>query len=311
MIGFIHRLRVYFREMFPLPARMLNAVLLFISFSTMLTIVCGISAEFDWRLIFVGSFNAFVIVLILRLMDELKDLDIDRRLFCERSVPSGKVQESDIKFSLIIAVVLFVLVNAIVQTAFWSALGLLTYSFLMFRYFFMPSKLSGKLLVNLTTHNPVVALLLLYFIHLHASWYSPKTETIFQFQSIVLVGMYWGLFLSWEISRKIRYSHEENEYVTYSRIFGRTGATLISGLVQTFSFGAGLWLSYHFGLSPIYVGVLLIGFITLVITYVRFLRLELPSSRQLKLASERYAAIVMSAPLIDLLVKGIIENVSF
>jgi len=311
MSGFAHRMHVYFCEMFPIPARMLNAILLFISFSAMLTIIYGTAVEFDWRMAILGSFNAFTIALILRLMDELKDLDIDCRLFCGRPVPSGQVHASDIKFSLIITVVLFALVNMIVQTAFWSALGLLTYSFLMFRYFFLPNRLHEKLLVNLATHNPIVALLLLYFIHLHASWQGLKTETLFQFQSIVLVGMYWGLFLSWEIARKIRYSREENEYVTYSRIFGRTGATLIAGLVQSFSCLAGLWLSYHSGFSPVYVGVLLIGFVMLVITYVRFLRSELPSSRQLKTAAERYAAIVMSAPLVEMLVKGIMENVSF
>lgn len=310
MSGFVGRMRVYFREMFPLSARMLNAVLIFTSFSAMLTIICDLPVQFNWRMTLLGSFNAFALALILRLMDELKDLDIDRRLFSKRPVPSGQVQESDIRFSLIIAVALFVIVNAIIWTALWSALGLLAYSFLMFRYFFMPRRLYGKLLVNLMTHNPIVPLLLIYFLQLHSSFYSLKTESVLTFQSILLIGMYWALFLGWEISRKIRYSHEENDYMTYSRIFGRTGATLIAGLIQTFSFATGLWLSYRFGLSPIYVGVLLVGFVMLVITYIHFLRFQLPSSQQLKTSAERYAAIVMLAPLIELLVKGMIENVS-
>ena len=39
--GFLSRIRIYFREMFPLPLRIANSTLLFVSFSVMLGVVWG------------------------------------------------------------------------------------------------------------------------------------------------------------------------------------------------------------------------------------------------------------------------------
>jgi 4-hydroxybenzoate polyprenyltransferase len=308
-VGFVHRMRIYFREMFPLLIRITNSTLLFVSFTAMLGIVCDISIGFDWRLCFLGSFNAFAVALILRLMDELKDRDIDRSLFNERPVPSGRVRETDIKFCLAFVVVIFVMLNVVAQVAFWSAFGLLVYCCLMFKYFFLPARFKSKLLINLLTHNPIIPLLLLHFVHLIGSWYSLDSGALFKPQTILLVLMYWGLFLSWEICRKIRYRHEENEYVTYSRILGRAPAILAVGLVNKFSLAAGLWISFQYGLSQFYDVVLLIGFAILAVTYTQFLRHKLNNSKQLKNSAELYAFVVMLAPLLNIVMKGVADYV--
>lgn len=308
-VGFVYRMRIYFREMFPLLIRITNATLLFVSFAVMLGIVCDLSIKFDWRLYFLGSFNAFAIALILRLMDELKDRDIDRSLFSERPVPSGRVKETDIKFCLAFVVVIFLMLNAVAQVAFWSAFGLLVYSCLMFKYFLLPARFKSKLLINLLTHNPIIPLLLLHFVHLIGSWHSLDFDALIKPQTILLVFMYWGLFLTWEICRKIRYQHEENEYVTYSRLLGRTSAILTVGLVNKFSLAAGLWISFHYGLSQIYDVILIAGFAIPAISYTQFLRHKLNNSKQLKNSAELYAFVVMLAPLLNIVVEGVAHYV--
>ena len=67
-----------------------------------------------------GVWSYFAVPLMLRLMDELKDADIDRELFPDRPLPSGRVLESDIKRSL--AAVAAALILAGLETASISVL---------------------------------------------------------------------------------------------------------------------------------------------------------------------------------------------
>ena len=308
--GFLSRIRIYFREMFPLPLRIANSTLLFVSFSVMLGVVCGLSTLFDWRLFMLGSANAFSIALILRLMDELKDLDVDRTLFVERPVPSGRVKESDIWICLSLVSAAFLVLNAVVGVAFWSALGLFVYCVLMFKYFFLPERFKSKLLVNLLTHNPVIPLLLLHFVFLTESWYSLGAGTLLGPHTALLVLMYWGLFLSWEVSRKIRYAHEETEYATYSRALGRKAAILSVGAVNKLCLGAGLWISLQHGLSLTYDVVLVAAFAIPLLAYSLFLSNKLTRGIQLRTAAELCALLVMLAPLLNLLIQGVTHHVS-
>ena len=107
--------------------------------------------------------------LILRLMDELKDRETDRELFSDRPVPSGRVLESDIRASLVTVIVLFIGANLWAGAALWTAVCVLGYALLMFRYFFVPRILRKYLLLNLATHNPVIPILLLYVVVLFST----------------------------------------------------------------------------------------------------------------------------------------------
>ena len=94
--------------------------------------------------------------------DELKDKDIDRAMFRDRPLPSGRVRESDIIISLTAAIALYLVANLWAGSAFWVALFVLGYALLMFCHFFMPGVLRDSLLLTLATHNPLFPILVLY-----------------------------------------------------------------------------------------------------------------------------------------------------
>ena len=107
-VGAAVRLRVYFDEMYPLPFRLATAALLAGSFTRLLARLQG--SPFDPAS--AGTARAagavFTLALVLRLMDELKDRDVDRELFPSRPVPSGRVRVSDIVACLGLATLVWI-----------------------------------------------------------------------------------------------------------------------------------------------------------------------------------------------------------
>ncbi len=107
--GISCRLLSYLNEMYPVLPRMITAILLFVSFTLFLGEIHGQTNNLFSVYSLVGSWSLFVLALILRLMDELKDKELDAELFKNRPLPSGRVLENDIKFGLIVSVALYLL----------------------------------------------------------------------------------------------------------------------------------------------------------------------------------------------------------
>jgi len=293
-------MRVYLREMYPVPARLVTATLLYLSFTLILAAIQGQPPQWKAGWILLGGLGGFLVAFILRLMDELKDSQLDQKLFPERPVPSGRVTLTDIRVTLWAAAALFLLLHANAGAAFVSAVLLVTYSLFMFRYFFLPSRWKALLLVNLATHNPVVAVLLLHYVVLFALQYGIPFGLL-RVEILVVLGMYWALLLSWELSRKVRYPEEETEYQTYSRIFGPFKAVVVAWGVQTVAVGAGVFLATVGGLSATYLLVLLAAYTWLIRGEVCFLARKWTSGRSLRATAEQFAGLVMSAAFIEFL----------
>ena len=302
--GYWGRMWVYLREMYPLPARFVTAMLLYLSFTLLLAAIQGRRPLWEFSWILLGGLGGFLLAFILRLMDELKDSLIDRQLFPERPVPSGRVTLTDIRITLWATGALFLLLHLNAGAAMFSATALLAYSLLMFRYFFLSPRWKSKLLVNLATHNPVVAVLLLHYIVLFALQYGIPWGDL-RLELLVPVGMYWFLLLSWELCRKVRYREEETDYQTYSRIFGPVGAVAVAWCVQTLAVGAGLFVASTGGLSVAYLVVLLAAYAWLIRGEVRFLTRKLASGRPLCATAEQFAGLVMSAAFIEFVFQAV------
>ena len=99
---------IYLNEMFPPVQHLASSALMYLSFISMFGIVTGYSIDIFSRYTIAGILNIFLIAFILRLMDELKDDDIDRELFPHRPLPSGRVTKRDIIISLTVSVKLFI-----------------------------------------------------------------------------------------------------------------------------------------------------------------------------------------------------------
>jgi 4-hydroxybenzoate polyprenyltransferase len=274
--------------MYPLPLRIVTATLLGASFTRLLA-----RAHRDTFAVFsAGTARAaaavFALALVLRLMDELKDRDVDRALFPSRPLPSGRVRVSDIVACIGLAVLAWIALHVGSGPAALSAAAVLAYALLMFRWFFAPGWMRPRLLATLATHTPVVPLLLLHLTLLFATSRS-SGGPLHPGAVALLVGQYWAAVFGWEIARKIRAPEEEDEYVTYSRLLGRGGAVALAATAQTASVAAGVALTASVGLRPaalvfLFIGLTLCGFV-----YARFLVRPVAAHSRLRPFAEAFS----------------------
>ncbi len=302
--GFAGRMRVYLGEMYPVPLRLAMSALLCLSFLTFLARIHDRRPSLLSFHTISGILGIFSFGLILRLMDELKDREIDRELFHGRPLPSGRVLESDIKVSLAVIIGFYLLVNAWMGKAFGMALVLLSYSLLMFKFFFIPRILKRYLLLNLATHNPVVPLMHLYIVFVFSVEHHLSLRQIDWPPTLLLIAMFWSMLFAWEIDRKIRSREEENAYVTYSQILGRHGAVFLAGGAQTLTFAIGLYLYRSLSLSLAFPALMAIGYVRTVWAHTRFILNPSSITSKLKPFAEQYVLAVLLARLLDYAIHG-------
>lgn len=284
--GFVGRMRTYLAEMYPLPQRLLMSAIYYVSYTAFLQRIRGARSALLSPYTMVGIWSVFALPLILRLMDELKDREIDRELFKERPLPSGKVRQRDIITSLCAVVCLYILANSWTGKAFVMSLVVVGYAFLMFKYFFIPRILKKYLLLNLATHNPIVPVMLLHLVVLFASEHRmPLSELNWQRISL-LTAMYWLVMFAWEICRKIRSREEENAYVTYSQILGRVGAVLVAASAQTAAYAISLYFYRTLSLSWVFLTIMTAGYGAAMLAHVRFAMRPSPATSKLRLFAE-------------------------
>ena len=293
------RMRIYLGEMYPIPQRLLFASIFSASFLSLLSRLHNLANNLLTPHTLTAIWGTFCFMLILRLMDELKDKEIDRQLFSERPLPSGRVRESDIVTSLIGVILLFLLAHLWLPRVLWMALILLAYSLLMFKYFFIPEILRKYLLLNLLTHNPVTAILLTYLVVLFGVGHQVPLARLDWPRIVLLIVMYWSVLFAWEISRKIRAPEEENAYVTYSQILGPAGAVAVALGAQTIALVIGIFLYVELSLSWLFPVILAAGYATTVCADLRFLRRPNPATSKLRPYAEHYGTCLFAAGLLS------------
>lgn len=297
--GYARRMHCYLQEMYPLTLRIPLAGVIGGTAVLFTRFVLGVTGTETYASLAMCSAAVFLLLLLLRLMDELKDVDVDRALFRDRPLPSGRVRESDIRWSMAVTATVFVAVHLAYPAALLTALPLLAYTWLMYRYFYIPDVLRENLFLNLATHNPVIPLIFLHctFVTVAVEGAAPSALQ----WTLLLPGvlMLWSVMFAWEIARKIRAPHDENAYVTYSQLLGRGGAVALAFGAQ--SVGAGLLLAFVLAaewtsvallpLSAAYAGVAVI--------YARYLLRPLRErARLLRPAAELYAVVMMISVMI-------------
>jgi 4-hydroxybenzoate polyprenyltransferase len=245
------------------------------------------------------------------MMDELKDRKIDQYLFSERPLPSGRVLESDLSFSLFIVIILYLLVNIWNVKIFCIALFALIYTLLMFKYFFFPGLLRKYLLLNLATHNPIIPILLFYLLALFNAEHNLSFNDLDWKHSLLLIFLYWLLFFAWEIARKIRCQKEENAYVTYSRIFGRLGAILIAGGAQTAVLLIALYIYHTFTLSSIFIIIILLAYTITIFGYLRFIYKPNVKHNKLRTFAEFYVLSCFLAVVSELIIFLLVRSFDY
>lgn len=252
----LKRLRVYFRERYPLLARLLLGGIVFLEIHFIILLNYGIT---DFRLGIqevVGTYTVFAFLLWLRIADDLKDFETDKKLFPDRPLPSGRVYKRDIV--IICAVVEFaaVILNFIFMNNFLFFCILYGYGYLMSKWFFHKKQIQPSLPLALITHNPVQMFVNVYIISFTVIKYDLPPVSLFTVMAL------WTLYfpaLIWEVSRKIKAPRDENDYTTYSKLFGYKKSTRFVMILTLVDIVTNMILVYNLNRYTILVFVLLVS----------------------------------------------------
>ncbi|MGW8324147.1 MAG: UbiA family prenyltransferase [Desulfobacterales bacterium] len=265
---FYRRICIYLKEMFP-PRNMGFGLLFFMS------AWCGIVLLDHSRndillppghIFLSGAFTISLMLLLLRIMDELKDLETDLLHFPKRPIPRGAVHSSDLKsFGLFIVGVLFIL-NMFFTHATFIFFIVFGYACLMFKYFFLKELISKNIMIALATHNPISYL---FFFYVFFVYKNNMTASI-QMKPVILLGtVFFCISMSWEIARKIRYPEDETTYQTYSKVLGLGAAILILMIPISISLFVIIYL-YHNIFSRFTLYYVIVVYLFVMTTFLRF-----------------------------------------
>ena len=251
------RIATYIAEMFPPQTMVAFAAFHFLAVWFALHALGGISpARITWTAVR-GIATVALFLLLMRLYDELKDVDTDIRLgragdplYRDRSLVTGAVRIEDVKLLRWLVTALLVVLNlqlgfAWASVAFWIVFAV---TWLSFHWFFWPA-MSEHLLVALATHNPISLLLSAYIVALFVDTFGVDSINASVFP--LLVGL-WLPIAAWETSRKIRAPEDETSYRTYSGVLGWKVAPFLPALCVLVSAGFLLVVSRFAGLSLVF-----------------------------------------------------------
>ncbi len=245
------RLHIYFKERYPIIPRIGIGIIVFAEIYFIILLNNGVK-EFNIGIQeFIGAFTVFAFLMWLRIADDLKDYETDKKLFKDRPLPSGRTKKKDIIIICWIVQAVTLILNAIFMNNFLFCIILYFYGFLMRNWFFQKSKIQPSLPLALITHNPVQAIVNLYIISFTVIKYS--IQPISFINIMALFTLYFPALI-WEVSRKIRAPKDENAYTTYSKLFGYKKATRFVLIVTLMDLVTNLILVWN--LNKISLGVL-------------------------------------------------------
>ena len=217
MIGWLKRLNVYFKEMYPIIPRLCLGFIIALEIYFIVLLNQGVTSFSLGIQEVVLGFTVFSFLCWLRIADDFKDYELDCRLFAHRPLPSGRVTKKDLKIFATILITVTLILNFMFMNNFLFCLILYTYGSLMAVWFFQKYKIQKSLPMALVTHNPVQMIMNIYIISFTIIKYNLE---IFTLHNIMALFTLYFPALIWEVSRKIRAPKDETEYVTYSKLFG-------------------------------------------------------------------------------------------
>ena len=218
----INRLYIYYKERYPIFLRLLLGLIVFGEIYFIVLLNRGITHFNIGIQEVIGSYTVFAFLLWLRVADDLKDYETDKKLFPDRPLPSGRSKINEVVISCVIFELIAITLNYLFMPNFIFFIILYIYGYLMSKWFFQRSKIQPSLPLALITHNPVQMFVNLYIISFTVIKYN------INFINLTTIMTLFTLYfpaLIWEVSRKIKNPKKENDYTTYSKLFGYKRAT--------------------------------------------------------------------------------------
>lgn len=218
------RFRVYQSVRFPFAGFVPLLTLFAFSSAAYSRLARGAPGFIPWPRFAVGAFTTILAFFILRVLDEHKDEDVDRRYRPELPVPSGVVSLAELRAIAGVGLVLALALNAWVAPVLLVPLGIAAaWAFLMTREFFVRQWLRAHPTAYLLSHMAILPLLDGYTTGL--DWLAARAPAPHGLAPFLVVTFLNGILI--EIGRKTRDPGSEREGVdTYSKAWGVRAAPL-------------------------------------------------------------------------------------
>ena len=92
----LKRLHIYFKERYPLIPRLMLGFIVFLEIYFIVLLNNDVT-DFNFGIQeIIGGFTVFAFLLWLRVADDFKDFETDKKLFPERPLPSGRTEKKDV-----------------------------------------------------------------------------------------------------------------------------------------------------------------------------------------------------------------------
>ena len=129
----------------------------------------------------------------------------------------------------------------------------------MSKWFFKKAKIQPSLPLALVTHNPVQMIVNLYIVSFTVIKYGIPAISLTNCMAL------WTLYfpaLIWEVSRKIKAPKDENDYTTYSKLFGYKKSTRFVMILTIVDIITNFILVYNLNKISVAVLFLLVSWMT-------------------------------------------------
>jgi 4-hydroxybenzoate polyprenyltransferase len=228
----------------------------------------GLTEFIPWPRFAVGAYTTIALFFLLRVLDEHKDQDVDRRYRPELPVPRGLVTLGELRVFAAGVLVLALLLNAlVVPRALIAMVPIGIWIALMTREFFVRDWLRAHPAAYLLSHMVVLPVIDVYTTGL--DWLAEGVEPPPSLMLFLGVTFANGILL--EIGRKVRAPADEREGVdTYTAAWGRPRAGTAWALAFISSLLLALQASAAAGASPIPVLLFLVPGMLAVLTGIAF-----------------------------------------
>ena len=109
----LKRWHIYFKERYPLIPRLILGIIVFLEIHFIVLLNNGVTTFNIGVQEFVGAYTVFAFLLWLRIADDLKDYETDKKLFKDRPLPSGRTTKKDVMIIGVIVELIAVVLNII------------------------------------------------------------------------------------------------------------------------------------------------------------------------------------------------------
>ncbi len=268
--SYFARLWQYQSERFPIFAH--GLLITAFTFSAISFSILSRGAEGFIRLDYflVGLMTTFSLFFMMRVLDEIKDKDVDAKYRNHLPVPRGLVSINEL---LLVGIGLATLTLGMIFIFYPKMIFLMivvvTWLGLMTVEFFVPQFLNSRLLLYATSHMMIIPLIDIYASGL--DWFLDGGRPHFGLVIFFALSFFNGLVI--EIGRKIKTPADESEGVqTYTSVLGTNSGLFLWLTVSTITYLIAMYAISYVGISTASMVVLSIFYCVLIVVGIRFYR---------------------------------------